>query len=229
MFSCSSRTDEACPVLGAESRRAAEPQGRRAAGPQAGAAPQRLHVLRSHLETRGAGRGGASLRGDVTIRRLGARPQTPGARESPAASAAAAPPRRPAAPPSGCISPNLCRGEPARPLEGLKGTPQVPAVWPQEDPSMDASRRGKGPPSRAPAGCPAPSDVGSASPPRARALPGPCLVVGVASDPSTSCLGLLQPRKPCLRAPQVRSLAQSLLPGSGRPCPPEVGVGGRPP
>lgn len=96
MFSCSSRTDEACPVLGAESRRAAEPQGRRAAGPQAGAAPQRLHVLRSHLETRGAGRGGASLRGDVTIRRLGARPQTPGARESPAASAAAAPLRRPA-------------------------------------------------------------------------------------------------------------------------------------
>uniref|UniRef100_A0A8C0A5D6 Spermatosis associated 7 n=1 Tax=Bos mutus grunniens TaxID=30521 RepID=A0A8C0A5D6_BOSMU len=51
------------------------------------------------------------------------------------------PPLRRAAPPSGCLSPNLCRGEPARPLEGPKGTPQVPAVWPQESPSMDASRR----------------------------------------------------------------------------------------
>lgn len=189
---------------GPQSRRAAEPQGRKPA----------LHpsVFTSSAPiSRPAGRGVGARPCAVTSQSGASGP----ALRRPARVSLRPPqlpPRRCAAPPSGCISPNLCRGEPARPLEGLKGTPQVPAVWPQEDPSMDASRRGKGPPSRAPAGCPAPSDVGSASPPRARALPGPCLVVGVASDPSTSCLGLLQPRKPSLRAPQVRSLAQSLLP-----------------
>lgn len=89
MSSRSSRSDKACRVLGAESRRAAEPQGRRPA----------LHpsVPTSSAPLSrpgGQGRGGASLRGDVTIRRLGALPQPPAARQSPAASATA--PRRPA-------------------------------------------------------------------------------------------------------------------------------------
>lgn len=142
-------------MLGAESRRAAEPQG------GAGASPRRPPGLRPTG-------GGATGRVPVRWR------HNPAPRGPPSAARRASVSGCCAAPPSGCLSPNLCSGEPARPREGLKGTPQVPAVWPQEDPSMDASRRGKGPPSRTPAGCPAPSGVGSASRPRARA-PGPLL------------------------------------------------------
>lgn len=92
---------------------------------------------------------------------------------------------------------------------------------------MDASRRGKGPPSRAPAGCPAPSGVGSASLPRARA-PGPLLG-------RQRCLRALHKlsrplaAEEALRAGSPGALVGSefVTPASGGPVPLKSG-GGRP-
>lgn len=188
------------------------PTRRRAAGPRAGAAPQRLHVLHLISRPRGAGRWGASLRGDVTPGASGPASGSPRVSLRPPPP----PPRRPVF--RVHLGRNLCCGSRPGPRKGLKGMPQVPAVWPQEDPDRDVPPEVRGPPSRAPAGCPPPQVWGRRRGGRARAprsLPGRrrCLTLPQAVQP-------LPPRKPCLRAlPGALVGSEFITPAPGGPVP----------